>query len=203
MALPCPQHPLVDVYDAAYTGRPNWEIGRPQPAFVALEEAGLVRSPVLDLGCGTGELALFLAGRGHDVLGIDLSTVAIRQARRKATERRIPANFLVLDALDLPQLRERGFSFRTVVDSAMFHVLGDRERTRLIRGLGTVVRPGGLYCVLGDARRDDRPGYGITPGEIERRFERVGGWELVFAYRTAFQRRWSDSPAYLIGVRRL
>jgi len=194
---------IVDVYDAAYTGVPNWDIGRPQPAFVALVDAGLVRGPVLDVGCGTGELALFLARQGHDVLGIDLSAMAIKQARQKAAGRQIPARFLVLDALDLPALRERGFTFRTVVDSAMFHVLGDRERDSFVAGLGEILRPGGLYCVLGDARRDDRTSYGITPDEIERRFGRVDGWEIVFAYRTAFQRRWGASPAYFVGVRRL
>jgi len=201
MALPCPQHPLVDVYDAAYTGAPNWDIGRPQPDFVALAEAGLVRGPVLDVGCGTGELALFLARHGHDVLGIDLSAMAIQQAREKGCWRRIPARFLVLDALDLPRLRDRGFTFNTVVDSAMFHVLGGRERDRLVEALAAVFRPGGLYCVLGDAPRDDRDGYGITPAELRRRFG--DGWEVTFAYRTTFQRRWGGSPAYFVGVRRL
>jgi SAM-dependent methyltransferase len=199
---PWPARPITDVYDAAYAGAPNWDIGRPQRAFVRLADAGLVERPVLDVGCGTGELALYLARRGHDVLGVDISALAVRQAREKARWRGIPAKFLVMDALDLPALRDAGLTFRTVVDSAMLHVLGDSERDRFVTGLGEVVRSGGRYCVLGDARSDPRSVYGITPAELRRRFERAGGWDPVFAVETVFERRWSRSPAYFVGFRR-
>ncbi len=49
-----PHGPLKDLY----TTPPPWDIGRPQPAFVALAEAGAIRGRVLDVGCGTGELVL-------------------------------------------------------------------------------------------------------------------------------------------------
>lgn len=199
---PAGRRPIAHVYDAAYEGVPNWDVGYPQRPFVRLEEAGLVRDPVLDVGCGTGELSLFLARRGHDVLGIDLSARAIEQARRKARRRRIDAEFLVWDALDLSRLGAAGLSFRTVVDSAMLHLLGDRERDLFVDGLGAVVRPGGLYCVLGDARTDRRAVYGVTPEELEARFERAGGWEVVFADETAFERRQSANRAYFVGLRR-
>ena len=50
-------------FDAAYSGTPPWDIGRPQPAFLALAEAGALRGRVLDVGCGTGEHTLMAAGR--------------------------------------------------------------------------------------------------------------------------------------------
>jgi len=200
---PRPSRPLAHVYDAAYAGAPNWDIGRPQRAFVRLADAGLIRGPVLDVGCGTGELTLFLARRGHEVLGIDLSGLAIRQAREKARWRQIRAAFLHWDALDLRGLAALGFSFRTVVDSAMFHVLGDSERDRLVDELAAILPRGGRYFVLGDARRGDRRRYGITPGEIRDRFaDTPGEWEVVLARETVFERRWSSNPAYLVGVER-
>jgi 2-polyprenyl-3-methyl-5-hydroxy-6-metoxy-1,4-benzoquinol methylase len=58
-------------------GRPELGYRRPQRAFVQLLNAGLIRSPVLDVGCGTGELSMFLARNGYQVLGVDLSGVAI------------------------------------------------------------------------------------------------------------------------------
>ncbi len=194
--------PVAHVYDAAYAGVPNWDIGRPQRAFVQLLDTGLIRSPVLDVGCGTGELALFLARHGHEVLGIDLSPIAIQQARDKANWRRVTAHFLVWDALDSSRLSAANLSFRTVVDSAMFHILGSRERDRFVDKLGEVLESGGLYCVLGDARRTEREIYGITPAEIRDRFRASDGWEVVFASRTVFERRWSTNPAYIVCVQR-
>lgn len=199
---PSPERPIIHVYDAAYTGVPNWDIGRPQRAFLELLDAGLVRSPVLDVGCGTGELALFLARQGYDVLGVDLSSVAIQQAMEKARYRRIPAHFLVWDALELGGLRAESMQFRTVLDSAMLHVLGDRERDRFIEGLDEIVPSGGLYCVLGDARRDERDLYGLTPAELRRRFGAADGWRVVFVFQTVFERRWGGTPAYFVGVQR-
>ncbi|MFB6075256.1 MAG: class I SAM-dependent methyltransferase [Haloarculaceae archaeon] len=201
--LPPDSRPRTAVYDAAYRGvAPNWDIGRPQRAFVALAEAGLVASPVLDLGCGTGELSLFLARRGHDVLGVDIAPAAIAQARAKARWRRVDARFLVWDALRLDGLAARGLRFRTVLDCAMFHVLGDYERDVLVAGLERVVPPGGRYCVLGDVRVDPRSTYGVTPAELRRRFVDTGGWELVFARETVFERRYSANPAWFVCLER-
>jgi len=203
VSAPAPTgRPLSHVYDAAYTGVPNWDIGRPQRAFVYLHEAGLLDSPVLDVGCGTGELSLFLARMGYDVLGLDLSPMAIQRAREKARWRRIDAEFVVWDALRLGALSEAGFTFDSVVDSAMLHILGAAERDGFVEGLSRVVNPGGRYFVLGDARRQEGDVYGITPNEIRRRFEGTGDWQVTFAYETAFERRWGNSAAYLVGVRR-
>ena len=88
-------------HDITEIGGTPWEIGRPQSAFVSLAQSQQIRSPVLDVGCGTGENALYLASLGLDVNGIDSARAAIETARDKARVRHVRANFRVVDALDL------------------------------------------------------------------------------------------------------
>lgn len=73
--------------DDLYATPPPWNIGRPQPAFLALAEAEAIRGQVLDVGCGTGEHVLMCAGLGLDVTGVDLAARALRAAEEKARER--------------------------------------------------------------------------------------------------------------------
>jgi hypothetical protein len=54
--------PTRETFESMYAGKPPWDIDKPQPAFV--EAADRVTGAVLDAGCGTGENALFFAGRG-------------------------------------------------------------------------------------------------------------------------------------------
>jgi SAM-dependent methyltransferase len=141
-------------FDASYQeGTPAWDIGRPQPAFVRLVDAGEVRGRVLDVGCGTGEHALLAAGRGLEATGIDAAPTAIRLAREKAAQRSVHARFEVWDALDLPTLGEQ---FDTVLDCGLFHVLDDDDRARFVVSLSAIVVPGGRYFLL--CFSDQQPG---------------------------------------------
>jgi 2-polyprenyl-3-methyl-5-hydroxy-6-metoxy-1,4-benzoquinol methylase len=70
-----------------------WDIGKPQKPF--LDAADQITGSILDAGCGTGDTALFFAGRGCTVTGIDFVEEAIRRAKRKAAERGLTVTFLV------------------------------------------------------------------------------------------------------------
>src|SRR5919109_3846614 len=94
-------------FNFLYTVTPPWDIGRPQPAFVALAQAGAIRGRVLDVGCGTGEHALMAAGLGLEATGVDAAPTAIAIARGKARDRGLTARFLVWDALRLASLGEQ------------------------------------------------------------------------------------------------
>lgn len=190
-------------FNAAYTGAPAWDIGRPQRAFVRLAEEGRIRGRVLDVGCGTGELSLYLARRGHDVLGVDFSPLAIRRAREKARWRGVDAEFLAWDALDLGALADHGLTFDTAVDSAMFHCLNGTERSRVVSGLERLVRPGGSVYLLCAAAPDDvrgQPGW-VGVGEFRELF---AGWDEEFVRSAPFETQYRQpSEAYLAGFTRL
>ena len=178
-------------FEEAYSGTPPWDIGRPQPEFVRLAEAGEIRGAVLDVGCGTGEHVLYLNRLGYDVLGIDTAPAAIKKAEEKARRRRATASFLVWDALEMAGLGRR---FDTAIDSGLFHVFSDDERIRFGRSLATVLRPAGRYFMLCFSDRQPS-GYGprrVTQTEIRASFE--DGWRVDWIRPAAFATR-EDSAA--------
>lgn len=183
-------------FDAAYVhDTAPWDVGRPQAAMVRAVEAGVVHGRVLDIGCGTGELALYLAARGHPVVGVDAAPAAIERARRKATERGLAVEFGVADALDPPAIGR----FDTVVDSGLFHVFDDPDRERYVEVIRSLLRPGGRALVLCFA--DTAPGRGgprrVSPDEIREAFAERDGWTVEWVGEAVFETRGGTVPAYL------
>ena len=146
-----PPVPDRSTFESAYAGQAPWDIGRPQKALLGV--ADRIAGSVLDAGCGTGENALYFAGRGCTVTGIDFLEEPITRARRKATERGLPVTFLVKDGVTLPDWTER---FDNVIDSGLFHVFSDEDRRRYVEGLATVLKPVGRLFLL--CFSDEEPG---------------------------------------------
>jgi SAM-dependent methyltransferase len=165
--------PDRSTFEAMYAGQAPWDIGRPQKAF--LDVADRITGSVLDAGCGTGDTALFLAGRGCEVTGIDFLDVPIQRAKQKATERGVQASFLVKDAMTLKDWNER---FDNGIDSGLFHVFNDDDRRRYVEGLGTVLKPGGRLFLM--CFSDEEPGEQgprrVSKKELEDAFAQ--GWDI-------------------------
>jgi SAM-dependent methyltransferase len=161
-----------EVFQSAYAGNAPWDIGKPQPAFLAV--ADQITGSILDAGCGTGENALFFASRGHAVTGVDFLEAPIASAKCKAAERGLAATFLVEDAL---RLREWTARFDNVIDSGLFHVFSDQGRAEYVQGLKTVLKPSGRLFL---ACFSDR-----TPGTVGPR--RVSMKELRDAFADGWQ----------------
>jgi ubiquinone/menaquinone biosynthesis C-methylase UbiE len=160
-------------FESFYAGKAPWDIGKPQAPFVAV--ADQVSSPILDAGCGTGDIARFLAARGHQVTGIDFVEEAIQRARRKAAERGLSGEFLVKDATKLGDWDER---FASVIDCGLFHVFSDEDRRRYVQGLARVIEPGGrlfLMCFSDEEPGSDGPRR-IAKQELYDAF--ADGWQV-------------------------
>jgi ubiquinone/menaquinone biosynthesis C-methylase UbiE len=158
-------------FETLYAGQPPWDIGKPQQAFV--DAADQISGSILDAGCGTGDTALFFAGRRQQVTGIDFLEEPIKRAKHKAVERGLAVTFLVKDALTLKDWSER---FDCVIDSGLFHVFADEDRKKYVAGLATVLKRGGRLFLL--CFSDEEPG---TQGP-----RRVSKQEL----RDAFAQGW-------------
>ena len=161
----------TDRFEEAYKGVPPWDIGRAQPAFERVADAGLVTGPVLDAGCGTGENALLFAARGFEVVGVDAVDAAVAAARAKAEARGLQAEFLVHDALALGELGRR---FRTVVDSGLFHTFDDDERRAYVASLAaaTALHAGVFILCFSELEPGDAGPRRVTQAELREALDR-------------------------------
>lgn len=168
------------LYDVLYRFGAPWETG-PRDELVRLVTAGRLRPcRAIDLGCGSGANALYLAAHGFDVTGVDFSPVALGKARRSlaATAGRI--RFVRAD-LTAPSLGEAEGTYDLLVDYGTLDDLVGDARAAMVRTIHRVSAPNAnvlLWCFYGRPETLPRISFTgpsrltplIVPGEVEQRF---------------------------------
>ncbi len=191
-------------WEDAYQTTPPWDVGRPQPAFVELVKTGeLNRGNVLDVGCGTGENALYLAEKEFSVTGVDLTNRAIAAARAKAAERRLRVDFREGNALSL-DFKEGVFD--NVIDSGLFHIFPDDDRPVYAREVARVLARGGKYFMLCFSEKEPTNWGGprrVTRNEIEATFSSF--FKINYIREALFATRFHSNggKAYLTSAIRI
>jgi SAM-dependent methyltransferase len=143
------------IYDRAYrTGRSrHWDTGVTPPEVVAEIEGDRPLPPgrALDLGCGTGTNALYLAAHGWQVVGVDFVGSAIEAARRKAG----PAEGVTFIQGDVTRLSSIGVEgpFDLVLDVGCFHSNSGAGRDRYAAQVARLTRPGAMLLLFGFGSR--------------------------------------------------
>jgi SAM-dependent methyltransferase len=119
-----------------------WDLPGPSPELLAASEDGWLRSAgtAVDLGCGLGTEASFLAAAGWATIGVDLSTAAVRAAAAS----HVDATFLRADALALPL---RDASADLLIDRGCFHYVDAADRVRYAQEARRVLRRGGQFLL--------------------------------------------------------
>ena len=102
--------------------------------------------PALDIGAGTGTNAIWMAERGFDVLGVDVSPLAVERAHAKMEGRALRCRIAVCDFLHAPP---SGGPFQFIFDRGCFHVFdGADDRQRFAAHVAAALAPGGLWLSL-------------------------------------------------------
>ena len=134
-----------ETYDELYRSAPRLWSGRPNPQLVA-EVADLPAGAALDVGCGEGGDALWLAERGWQVTAVDFSTVALERATARARERGVDDR---IDWVHADVRAEPPPEGRFDLVSAQFLQLPSADRRPLFQRLAAAVAPGGTLLVVG------------------------------------------------------
>ena len=127
------QQENVEGWEKVYSQKEHpSDVNKPNEWVVKLEAQGKISGLVLDSGCSTGDNALYLAAKGHAVLGINISTKAIERAKEKAAEKGIEnVKFLRLNIFKLAGYKGK---FGTVIDIGCFQFLhkDDDDRKKYV-----------------------------------------------------------------------
>jgi SAM-dependent methyltransferase len=134
---------------------PPWETGEPTDELVRLvEEKVLKPCTVLELGCGTGANAIYLAKRGFEVTAVDMSPTAIERARTRCEQSGALLR-IVLD--DVFSFVKNSGSFDLVFDCGFYHFIRQIDLSQFLDLLWRVTYPGSLYLTLSGAAGETAP----------------------------------------------
>jgi len=175
-ASPPPDPQLVERWDASYRDgrRPGWDTGRPSTELKRLFEQKLLRpGRVLELGCGTGVNAVYLASQGCDVTAIDLAPTALQTAKERAREAGVQVRWVQADVLAPPPLEP----FDLIFDRGCYHGVRRQNAAGYVETVKRLCRPGGRVLILAGNSNEPGPAYGPP---------RVDETELVSDFSAAF-----------------
>lgn len=130
----------------------------------------------LELGCGTGDNAIYLTHHGWQVTAVDFVAKAIELARTKAGAQNTPVRF---EQADVTRLSSEGLGhdFTLITDNGCLHAMSDADRDSYVREVSAVAAPGARLLIIALEPGGRRGVRGVDQAEIKRRF--AAGWTLL------------------------
>jgi len=184
-------------FEAVYEGEAPWDIGSPQPALMQLCAEFPLQAPVLDVGSGSGDLAIWIASIGHQVLGVDFVPAAVALSQKRAAslpnQHAMNVEFRVGDALSPSHFGR----FGSIVDTGFYHLFEADRAAQFAAELAAALLPGGRYYLLAfavDLPTPDVPRE-VTEAELRSHFSAADGWQVLVVRPAEFVSRMGNIPA--------
>ncbi|MDD1678480.1 MAG: class I SAM-dependent methyltransferase, partial [Methanomicrobiales archaeon] len=130
-----------------------WHAETPPTALVELVTNGTVQPcKAIDLGCGAGTYAIYFAGVGFEVTGVDSSPTAIQLARDRARKKGVSCEFIVANLLD--EMHEVTEKFDFAYDWEVLHHIFPEDRQKYVQNVSHLLNDGGRYFSVSFSEKD-------------------------------------------------
>lgn len=132
-----------EMFERIYKKEAVWTESEPPKELMELIESGKIKPcKVLDIGCGEGFYAIYLASKGFDVTGIDISENAIEIAKENAKKQNVKIKFMPLDVDNLEEIKDK---FDFVFEWAVLHHIFPERRQKYIEHIKKILNENGKY----------------------------------------------------------
>lgn len=173
-----------EIYSKHSLSEIPWHSNRPDQELIDLIENKKIKpNSVLDVGCGAGTDAIYLASKGCKVTAIDISHEAIRIARERAEKAGVRINFIAGNFLD-EEFQNESFDF--INDRGFFHHITPGNREKVVIKINNLLKSKGYYylrCWSDKEEESDRGPYKISKDEIKDAFSRFFNIDEIKDFR--------------------
>jgi SAM-dependent methyltransferase len=192
---------LLEYWDSAYRHKAPapWDTGRPADELRKVVTGGKVsRCRAVDLCCGSGTDAIYLASQGFDVTGIDVSPTALGQAQQKASEAKVSVHWVLADTLAPPDLK----AFDFIYDRACYHVVRKQNLAAYLETVQRFSHPGTNFLLLAARAEDLSEGWGVTEDDLRLDFQTLFDIEWLREISLEINQREIGPPAWSAFMKR-
>jgi len=135
-----------EIFEKIYKKGAVWTKYESPKELVELIETGKIKPcKTLDVGCGEGFYAIYLASKGFEVTGIDISENAITHAKENATKQGVKIKFMQMDITNLNKINDK---FDFILEWAILHHIIPEQRQKYIEDIKEVLNKGGKYLSI-------------------------------------------------------
>ena len=148
---------LMERWDAPYRRErlPGWDVGRPCSHLVkAVEDKTFKPGRAIVLGCGSGTNAIYLASKGFEVTGVDVSPTALAIAAEKARKADVEVDWMLADVVALPKLQP----YDLIFDRGCYHHICQYDSPGYVETLRRLSHAGTRAMILAGSPADGNRG---------------------------------------------